>query len=203
MLLAVVDTETTGIIGKDYMKVDNPHIASITAIIYNTDTSRVQASFNTMILPDDWEMPPGAEAVNGLATETLLTYGIPIKDAMKIVSLLLEPADLFIAHNDIFDIRMVASELYRNDLLDELDVLLGKESYCTMKESKHIVQAKNKNGGLKNPKLTEAYEFFFEKQLDNSHSANADTVACLEIYLALQQYKEVGISTEDEDEISL
>ena len=200
MLLAVVDTETTGIIGKDYMKIGNPHIASVTAVIYNTDTQRVQASFNTMILPDDWEMPPRAEEVNGLATETLLTYGIPIKDAMKIVSLLLEPADLFIAHNDIFDIRMVASELYRSDLLDELDILLGKESFCTMKESKLIVKAKNKNGGLKNPKLTEAYEFFFDKQLDNSHSANADTVACLEIYLALQQYTTVE---EPEDEVSL
>lgn len=197
MLLAVVDTETTGIIGKDIMKVDNPHIASVTAVIYNTDIQRVQASFNTMILPDNWEMPPRAEEVNGLSTELLSTYGIPIKDAMKVVSLLLEPADLFVAHNDIFDVRMVASELYRSDLLDELDSLMGMESYCTMKESKLIVQAKNKDGRLKNPKLTEAYQFFFDKQLDNSHSANVDTIACLEIYLALQQYTEVE-STEDE-----
>ncbi len=203
MLLAVVDTETTGIIGKDYTAVNAPYIAAITIIVYNTDTQRVQASFNTMILPDDWEMPPAAEAVNGLSTELLLTYGIPIKDALKVVSLLLEPADLFVAHNDIFDIRMLASGYYRTDLLSELDSLLGKESYCTMKESKHIVQAKNKRGALKNPKLTEAYEFFFEKSFDNSHSANADTIACLEIYLAIQQCTDESDEVEPEEEITL
>ena len=202
MLLAVLDTETTGIIGKDYMKPSNPHIASITVVIYDTEAQRVQASFNTMILPDDWEMPPAAGAVNGLETEVLATYGIPIKDTMKVVSQLLEPADTIVAHNDIFDIRMMASEFYRSDLLDELDLLLGKESYCTMKESKLIVQAKNKNGGLKNPKLTEAYEFFFEKQLQKAHTASADTLACLEIYLAIQQYTEES-EAEPEDEVSL
>lgn len=200
MLLAIADTETTGFPNKDYTKANDAHIASVTAIIYNTDTQRVQASFNTMILPDGWEMPPAAEEINGLSTELLSTYGIPIKDAMNIVSLLLEPAELFIAHNDLFDLRMMASEFYRSDLLDELDGLLSMESFCTMKESKLIVQAKNKNGGLKNPKLTEAYEFFFDRQLDNSHSANADTVACLEIYLAIQHYTTVE---EPKDNVSL
>ena len=189
MLILATDTETTGLARKDYMSVDNPHIASITGIIYNTDISRVQASFNTMVTPDDWAMPPEAEAVNGLSTEILSTYGISLRSTMETFALLIEPVDLIIAHNAIFDIRMIASAYYRLGLMDEIETLLSKEVFCTMKESKHIVQAKNIKGGLKNPKLTEAYEFFFGKQLDNSHSANADTVACLEIYLALQNYE--------------
>ena len=192
MLILATDTETTGLARKDYMSVDNPHIASITGIIYNTDISRVQASFNTMVTPDDWTMPPEAEAVNGLSTEILSTYGISLRSTMETFALLIEPVDLIIAHNAIFDIRMIASAYYRLGLMDEIETLLSKEVFCTMKESKHIVQAKNIKGGLKNPKLTEAYEFFFEKQLDNSHSANADTVACLEIYLALQNYEVEG-----------
>ena len=198
MLILATDTETTGLARKDYMSVDNPHIASITGIIYNTDISRVQASFNTMVTPDDWTMPPEAEAVNGLSTEILSTYGISLRSTMETFALLIEPVDLIIAHNAIFDIRMIASAYYRLGLMDEIETLLSKEVFCTMKESKHIVQAKNIKGGLKNPKLTEAYEFFFEKQLDNSHSANADTVACLEIYLALQNYE-----VEEEVEVTL
>ena len=197
MLITAIDTETTGIIGKDYMAPNAPHIASITAIIYDTEKARVQASFNTMILPEDWEMPPAAEEVNGLSTELLSTYGIPLRDALIVFSQLVEPTDLIVAHNAPFDARMVASGLYRTDLLDELDSWLNKETYCTMKESKDIVQAKGKTGRLKNPKLTEAYEYFFERPLDNSHSANADAVGCLEIYLAIQA------TSGNEEEVSL
>ena len=55
-----------------------------------------------------------------------------------------------------------------------------------MRESKEIVGALDKRGRIKYPKLIEAYKFFFNKDLDRAHSANADAVATLEIYLALK-----------------
>jgi len=64
---------------------------------------------------------------------------------------------------------------------------LDTPHFCTMQASKPIVQARNSRGALKYPKLTEAYEFFFEKELDRAHSANADAVAAFEIYLAVQE----------------
>ena len=198
MLIAVADTETTGIVRKDYMSVDNPYLASLTLLIFDTEKQRVQASFNTMIQPDDWEMPPEAGAVNGLDTETLEHFGIPLKQALAVVASLIEPTELFIAHNAPFDVKMLASAFYRSDLLTELDALLSMEAYCTMRESKQIVQAKNVKGHLKMPKLTEAYEYFFDQVLDNAHSANADTVACLEIYLAIQQHNAEQVEGSDE-----
>ena len=97
-----------------------------------------------------------------------------------------------------FDVKVFAAAFYRAQMEAELDVFLQMETYCTMLESKQIVQAKNIKGHIKNPKLTEAYEFFFETPLDNAHSANADTVACLEIYMAIQAHNvesnEPGVS---------
>lgn len=188
MLLGVIDTETTGIV-RDYRSPDAPYLASVTAIIYDTEAARVQASFNTMIQPDGWEMPPEAGAVNGLDDETLALYGLPVHIVLPIVVELFRPTDVLVGHNIAFDVKMLASALYRQDLLDELDEMLGKEVYCTMRESKDLVQATNARGHLKLPKLTEAYEFFFERPLDNSHSANADAVAALELYLAIKAHE--------------
>ncbi len=195
-LIAVVDTETTGFARNDYASPDNPYLAALTLLIFDTEVGRVQASFNTMILPEDWEMPVEAGEINGLDTETLANFGIPLAQVMPVVFSLLEPAELFIAHSAPFDSKIFAAAFYRANMEAELNVFLQMETYCTMKESKQIVQAKNIKGHIKNPKLTEAYEFFFETPLDNAHSANADTVACLEIYLAIQAHNTEAAKTE-------
>jgi len=189
MLIAVFDTETTGIV-RDYRSPDAPHLASITVIIYDTELARVQASFNTMIrLPEDVVMPPQAAEVNGLTDDMLEIYGLKLPTVLDTTMQLLAPVELLVGHNIAFDVKVLASALYRSDRLDEIDELMIAETFCTMRESKQLVQAKNKKGHLKLPKLTEAYYHFFERELDNAHSANADAVGTLEIYLALMQHK--------------
>jgi DNA polymerase-3 subunit epsilon len=195
-LIAVLDTETTGFARNDYTSPDNPYLASLTLLIFDTETARVQASLNTMILPEDWEMPVEAGSVNGLDTETLSNFGVPLAQVMPVIFSLLEPTELLVAHNTPFDVKILAAALYRVGMEGELEVLLNMPQYCTMKESKQIVQAKNIKGNIKAPKLTEAYEFFFNKQLDDAHSANADTVACLEVYMAIQEYHAEGAGEE-------
>lgn len=195
-LIAVLDTETTGFARNDYTSPDNPYLAALTLLTFDTDIGRVQSSFNTMILPEDWEMPVEAGEINGLDTETLTNFGIPLAQALPVVFSLLEPTELFVAHNAPFDAKVFAAAFYRANLLDELDVFLQMETYCTMTESKQIVQAKNIKGHIKNPKLEEAYEFFFQTPLDNAHSANADTVACLEIYMAIQDHNNEAADSE-------
>jgi DNA polymerase-3 subunit epsilon len=187
MKILVLDTETTGLI-RDYTSPDAPHLASIAACIYDTDARRVQASLNLMVRPDGWEMPAEAEAVNGLSTDHLVQYGIRLSTVMEAFTAFTGPAQLVVGHNVVFDCKVVASALYRLDHLDELDEWMKLDTYCTMTKAKRIVNAKTATGRLKNPKLTEAYEFIFERPLERAHSANADMIATLELYLALQQY---------------
>jgi DNA polymerase-3 subunit alpha len=189
MRIAVFDTETTGIIRGDHTSPDAPYLAAIALAVYDTERQRVEASLNTLILPTDWTMPPEAGAVNGLDDEMLQTYGLPVEEVLPNVVSLLLPCDPLVGHNVLFDVKILAAALYRNGMLGALDALLGKTTFCTMNESKQIVQAKNVKGHLKFPKLTEAYEFAFDRPLDGAHSANADVIATLEIYLWLQSLK--------------
>jgi DNA polymerase-3 subunit epsilon len=199
MLILCYDTETTGVIyGSDYTNPANPFLASIAMILFDTEARRVVSSFNAAILPEGWSMPPEAGAVNGLTTEYLCKVGIPAKLAVPTAVGLSLLADLRIAHNVDFDTKIIATALWRYLAAENFswdaahDVVknwLSLPTYCTMKESKAIVGATNIKGNIKAPKLIEAYKHFFGKDLDRAHSANADAVAVLEIYMALQETK--------------
>jgi DNA polymerase-3 subunit epsilon len=203
MLILTYDTETTGVIyGSDYTNPANPFLASIAMILYDTEARRVVSSFNAAILPEGWSMPPEAGAVNGLTTEYLCKVGIPASLVTPAAIALALNADLRIAHNVDFDTKIMATALWRHlqegyvPLEDSHDVVknwLSLPTYCTMKESKAIVGATNIKGNIKAPKLIETYKHFFGKDLDRAHSANADAVAVLEIYMALQETKEVSL----------
>jgi DNA polymerase-3 subunit alpha len=147
-----------------------------------------------MVAPDGWEMPSEAEAVNGLSTDHLVQYGIPLPTVMDAFIAFTRPAQLVVGHNVVFDCKMIASALYRTDRMDDLDEWMKLDAYCTMAKAKRIVNAKTATGRLKNPKLTEAYEYMFDRPLERAHSANSDMVATLELYLALQQYDDDSVS---------
>lgn len=201
MLLLAYDTETTGIArGHDYTNPDNPHLAALTAVMFDDEARRIISSINLMVEPDNWIMPAEAGDVNGLTTDYLKALGLPVETVLSTFLGLAGSADLLIAHNCAFDQKIISSAVYRDysktneEKAHELVLAWQqKPTYCTMEKSKPIVQAKTKNGRLKYPKLSEAYEFFFNRPLDNAHSANADTIAVLEIYTALQNHGEVSL----------
>lgn len=196
MLILVYDCETTGLVrGTDYTSPNMPFLAAITAILYDTDAYRIVASINSMVQPDGWTMPEEAGQVNGLTNETLQQLGIPAPVLLPACIALMFKANLRVAHNVDFDSKVIAAALWRHIVKESSEetahetvkAWLALPSYCTMQESKSIVNALDKRGKVKYPKLTEAYKFFFDKELDRAHSANADAVATLEIYLALNK----------------
>ena len=195
MKILAFDTETTGIArGADYTHPDNPHLAAITGILYDTEAKRVEQSINMAIRPDGWVMPAEAGAVNGLTTEYLNDNGILLNSVLPLFIKLAFLSDLLVAHNVAFDKKIISSALWRYGISEGEeetyihDLILEWQNhphYCTMESAKPIVKALNKAGRLKYPKLSETYEHFFKRPLDNAHSANADTIAVLEIYTAL------------------
>jgi DNA polymerase-3 subunit epsilon len=199
MLILCYDTETTGLVkGSDYTNPSNPYLASIAMILYDTEAQRVVASLNSAILPEGWSMPEDAGKVNGLTDEYLMAVGIPARTILPAIISLVFKADLLVAHNIEFDTKILAAAMWRQLQEEQEHETIAHElikgwlshpAYCTMKESKDIVQAKTANGRSKYPKLIEAYKHFFGKDLDRAHSANADAVAVLEIYMALQKEK--------------
>lgn len=196
MLILVYDCETTGLVrGTDYTDPNMPFLASIAAILYDEEAHRIIASVNSMIQPDGWTMPKEAGQVNGLTDEVLQQLGVPAPILLPACIALMFKANLRVAHNVDFDSKVIAAALWRHIIKEDSEETahatvkkwLALPSYCTMQESKSIVNALDKRGKIKYPKLIEAYKFFFDRELDRAHSANADAVAALEIYLALNR----------------
>ena len=196
MLILVYDCETTGLVRcTDYTDPNMPFLASIAAILYDEEARRIVASINSMIQPDGWIMPEDAGLVNGLTNEALQQLGVPAPILLPACIALMFKANLRVAHNVDFDSKVIAAALWRHIIKEDSEETahatvkkwLALPSYCTMQESKSIVNALDKRGRIKYPKLTEAYKFFFDRELDRAHSANADAVATLEIYLALNR----------------
>ncbi|ARS36083.1 3'-5' exonuclease [Pontibacter actiniarum] len=84
-----------------------------------------------------------------------------------------------------FDIPLLAEEFLRCDV--DFDI-----------ENRHIVDACRIFHQMEQRTLSAAYKFYCNKQLDNAHSAEADTVATYHILMAqLDHYKEAPFETSE------
>lgn len=192
-MICPYDTETTGLVRKNLPLTDvgQPRLVQLSCLIADEETHRITQSMNLVVKPEGWDIPDEASAVHGITTEYATEVGLPEKHVLD-TFLWLWDGKKRISHNNLFDDKVIECAIARYYSPDSplLEAWQKAPTYCTMRESKEIVQAKGKTGRLKFPKLAEAYEYFFNEVFDNQHSANADTVACFEIYLALQQRSE-------------
>jgi len=184
------DTETTkypewGIPSGDEKQ---PHLVSLAAIQCSAETEEIIQSFELIIKPDGWETTEDALKVHGITTEFALMVGVPEQFAVEILIELCGDS-VRVAHNKTFDQRIIRIALKRLFSKQLQEKWAEKESHkCTMQMARPIMKLKDKNGKSgKAPNLAEAYKFFIGEDLENAHSAMADTVACMEIYFAMKE----------------
>lgn len=181
------DTETTNF-GNTSLPLNDPsqpHLVQISALRFDTDSSRVGQSMSLIVRPEGWDIPEPAARVHGITTEVAAANGLPEKTVLDIF-LHVWDGNLRVAHNSAFDKHIIACAIARYHGQGRLlEAWLAGPCFCTMLSSKELVDARTSNGRRKNPNLGEAYEFFTGKPLDHAHSANADCVATLHIYQAL------------------
>lgn len=176
------DTETSGFIKK--VPADDPEQAwtvQIGAILCTQETEIDK--MNTIIQSAGRSINYHAEKVHGISVDQADAEGVPELEAAETFGLLIRQSELIVCHNFDFDWKFVYQMLERN--LDELSdearsaFYLGMPSFCTMKDKtvKKFVNAKDKNGRLKFPKLIELHEKLFECGFDDAHDAFADITA--------------------------
>lgn len=177
------DTETTGLpswktpSGGD----DQPHIVQIAAHVVNANTREITQSLNVIIKPDGWVIPDETIEVHGITNEYAHDVGISEKLAFEMLLSMNEVCSLRIAHNTTFDNRLVriGTKRYFSEQTQES----WKESpyFCTMMNARKIM-------GGKNPKLEAAYKHFTGEELENAHTAMADTNACIAVYWGIKDH---------------
>src|SRR5688572_22385899 len=123
-------------------------------------------------------IPPGATKIHGITDED-------VKDAPKFAELAGEFRS-FLEHCDLggynilrFDLPLLAEEFARANCEFEAD-------------SRSIIDVQNIFHKMEQRTLSAAYKFYCQKNLENAHSAEADTMATYEVLEAqLERYPEL------------
>jgi DNA polymerase-3 subunit alpha len=83
-------------------------------------------------------------------------------------------ARAIIAHNVDFDVNVIKAELFRLNLAESIAEMDKKVRICTMSTFKKQVNIKTSRGELKNPTLSELYEFATDEKMTHVHDALHD-----------------------------
>lgn len=179
------DTETTGIPNWNIPSEDpsQPHIVQLAAILCEEETRKPIQSINLIIKPEGWVIPPEVTAIHGITTEYALAVGVPEAMAVQMLLSMCGQADR-VAYNRTFDQRIVRIALKRFGFPEAvIEKWAEKDNHhCAMGLSKLVM-------GGKQPKLAEAYKFFTGQDLEDAHSAMADTKACMTVFFAALDYQ--------------
>lgn len=123
-------------------------------------------------------IPAQATAVHGISNEKVANEPT-FKDLAKQVYNMIKDADLAGYNSDRFDIPLLAEEMLRADV----DFNLGNRVTVDVQTIFHKMEKRT---------LGAAYQFYCKKNLDDAHSAEADTNATYEILKAqLDHYDEL------------
>ncbi|KAJ3379848.1 hypothetical protein HDU92_006341 [Lobulomyces angularis] len=135
-----------------------------------------------------FRVPHHAVKIHGITTEKATVEGKKMQYILEELYKDLEDVTVAVAHNFIFDNKVVLLELerfiLRNLFLDLHQKWTNLDSYCTMRESRKKVG--------KVMKLKDLHKYLFENRVveeNKLHTSGYDTELCSEIYFELQKPK--------------
>jgi len=124
---------------------------------------------------------PGAESVHKISTDLCDLFGVPESFLCVLFDRYLSKADILVAHNLAFDLKMIDILFARN----HFDIDLNIKQFCTMKASTNLCKLPGRYGNYKWPKLSELYRFLFNEDFENVHDALADVKATMRCYFEM------------------
>jgi len=168
-MYVALDLETTGV----DVATDRIVEISIVKVMPNGDKEIKTKRINPTI-----PIPAESSAVHGI-TDADVAQSPTFKEVAKEFSKFIEGCDLGGFNSNKFDIPLLAEEFLRADV----DFDVSKRSLVDVQNIFHKLEQRT---------LSAAYKFYCDKNLDNAHSAEADTVATYEILEAqLEKYPEL------------
>lgn len=184
------DTETTGL-PKDYKApvsaVNNwPRLVQLGFILADQDGNRINHA-SLIIKPDGFVIPEESIKTHGITTEQALVVGVSLKATLYLLTRMASYADVIVAHNFDFDIKIVGAEFYRTEVVNKL---VGKKSFCTMKNKAIIdfCHLPGKWGGAyKWPSLQDLHNEVFNHEFIGAHDAFADVTATAACFFELKK----------------
>lgn len=206
-MILFFDTETTGIRRGGFV----PRVVQIGALLTD-DQGNTISELNILLHPEGFEtVPLDAANVHGFTIEKIKSAGVDRLYGLSVFFDLAKNADTLVAHNAEYDMDLmqIETDFYKQRALDSeqsrvqewQEVLQGAQVFCTMLNSRDTLclplsaaQASffrdtGNDQKYKNPRLTEAYQHFFQKDFEGAHDAMADVRACRDVYFELHKLK--------------
>lgn len=164
--LVIFDLETTGI------NTSRDRIVELCMIRIQTDGQRsdLNLRFNPGI-----PIPPEVSAIHGIY-DADVAHEPKFSEKAAEIAQFLNNCDFAGFNSNKFDFPMLVEEFYRA----EVDFDISKRKFIDAQKIFHLMEPRN---------LSAAYKFYCSKELNNAHSAKADTEATWEIIQSqLQRY---------------
>jgi DNA polymerase III subunit epsilon len=163
------DLETTGI------SITTDRIVEISILKINVDGSREER--NHRVNPE-MPIPPQSTAIHGISDKDVKDCP-PFKEIAKSLAVFMDKCDIGGFNSNKFDIPLITEEFLRVGV----DFDLKKRKFVDVQTIFHKMEKRT---------LEAAYKFYCDKQLENAHSAQADTLATYEVLLAqLDRYPDL------------
>ncbi len=163
------DLETTG---------TNIATDRIVEIAYLKISPNGREDAKTMRINPEMPIPPAVSAIHGIYDKDVADCPT-FKEVAKEIARDIEGCDLAGYNSNRFDIPLLAEELLRADV----DIDLKKRKFVDVQVVFHKMEQRT---------LSAAYKFYCDKDLENAHSAIADTKATYEVLQAqLDRYSDL------------
>ena len=132
----------------------------------------------TWLVNPEMEIPEAVVAVHGITNEKVANEPT-FKELSKEIYSMIKDSDLGGFNSDRFDIPLLAEEMLRADIDFDMKNMVSVDVQTIF----HKMEKRT---------LGAAYKFYCDKNLDDAHSAEADTLATYEVLLAqLERYPEL------------
>jgi len=203
----VFDTETSGLpltprFGEYYATDDLAKYASsrIVQIAWQVvdleHEGAILRQYQTLVAPQGkFQISPGSESIHGISQAKADVEGIPVLCMMQSLCDDLEDVDVLVAHNLMFDLHILVSEVQRagQDAPAQLmDRLTSTVRCCTMRTTTVLCNLSTSWGAPKWPKLIELHRHLFEgEEFDGAHDALCDVSATTRCLVELIRNKHI------------
>ena len=183
----VFDTETTGL-PKNYRApisdLDNwPRLVQLSWAWFDRD-GQAWDRYDYIVKPDGFVIPEEATKIHRISQEQAMAEGREIQEVLSEFAEQLGRAEALVGHNIDFDDKIIGSEFYRYQVLNELETA---KKICTMKTGAEVCKISNGRGGYKWPNLAELHRCLFERDFEDAHNAMADVLACARCFFEIRR----------------
>lgn len=163
------------------LDVKNSYIIEIGWITYNIETKQIIENNYILDVPVDIDN----SHIHGITKEMTI-------DKFKFEEIIdgfledYKQCHMIVGFNHQFDLNCLEVSLDRCGRFEDIDILYkNKKFYDVMKQSMNVCKIIGKNGRIKFPRLSELYEFLFNKEIGVSHRAIVDVVNTFQCYKKL------------------